>query len=299
MPHGWTRLVATSLVIGTTIAALGAQEPRRLTRPDSIPYDLAVALIGGSFGTEPEVMVGGAPGWAMQRLYVPPDSRVLGSSFLGTAVTTVIALPLGVDSATAQQVRSELMQRGWTEPPRPVYSYGGFRAAAVATLGMQSTTRFTLCNADYVLYGDVRRRGGVARYLVYRLTGGTTGVCHPPQPLTDRGMPRFPTLYEPDGTQDMRASQACYPQNAGSSGTDAFFHAPMSADRVLEHFARQLADSGWTRLGDTIAIARGEWTRSDSSGAPVRLTLTITVPPGVSDPQCHQAEMRVMTTRKP
>ena len=297
----WIRLLTATVLTTAIVRNSGAQEPRPLTHPDSIPYELAVSLIGAAFGPEPEVMVGSAPGWAMQRLFVPTNGRVLGSAYLGTTVTTVIELPVGPDSAASEQVRSELMRRGWTEPPRPNFGGGGFRPAAMASPGVQSTTRFTLCNADYAVSGDVRRHAGVSLFLVYRLASATTGICHPPQFQARAGTPiRLPTLYEPAGTQDARASMACYPQSVGeSNGTEAFFRTPMSADQILAHFARQLADSGWTRVRDTVTLARGEWTRPDSSGAAQRLTLTITAPQGVSDAQCHQAEMRVALPRKP
>ena len=301
MHFRWSRLLFATAVAGARIRNAGAQEPRPLTHPDSVPYELAAALASGGFA-ESQIIVGSAPGWAMQRLFVPTNARVLGSSFIGTNVTTIIELPLGADSAATDQVRSELMQRGWTEPPRPTYGGGGFRPATTTSSGLQSPTRFTLCNGDNALSGDVRRHAGVSLFLVYRLSSGaTTGFCHPP---VFQGRPstpiRLPTLYEPPGPPDPRAVATCFPQCSGeSNGTDGFFRTPMPAEQILEHFARQLADSGWVRARDTVTLARGQWTRPDSSGAVERLILTITVPQGVTDAQCHQAEMRVTLPRKP
>lgn len=43
MHSGSARLIAASVFAVATIGNLHAQEPRRLTHPDSIPYELAAA----------------------------------------------------------------------------------------------------------------------------------------------------------------------------------------------------------------------------------------------------------------
>lgn len=284
---------------------LGAQEPRRLAQPDSVPYDAAAALIGAtSYGADPEVMIGGMPGWAAQRLYVPANARVLGSSFIGSNVTTVLSLPLANDSATMADIRAEFVRRGWTPPPPPTFAgYGGFRPAVLANSARQSPVRATLCSSDYYLTADVRRHAGTALYVTYHLFSGQSTPCHPPARPTPAGyVPQsYPTLYEPDAVGDALGSTACYPQASSSSGsTGTRFRTAMPRAQILEHFAKQLADSGWTRVRDSVPQpVSGVWTRPDSTGTPRILTLTISSPLGVSNTQCQEAQMNVMRQTKP
>jgi len=77
-------LLALCLVASTRTLA---QEPRRLATPDSIPVELATALIAsGGLGGEPILLVGSLPEWFTTRIAVPSEARVLGSASLGSTV---------------------------------------------------------------------------------------------------------------------------------------------------------------------------------------------------------------------
>ena len=54
-----------------------AQEPRRLATLDSIPVELATALVAsGGFGGEPIILVGALPEWFTSRVVVPAEGEL-------------------------------------------------------------------------------------------------------------------------------------------------------------------------------------------------------------------------------
>src|SRR5476651_385481 len=99
-----------ALLFATSVAR--AQEPRRLVQSDSVPIELATALVSsGGLGGESQILVGSFPGWVSSRLYIPPGARVLGSAFIGTAVVGVVSLSTAPEVVTAD-LKRELATRG-------------------------------------------------------------------------------------------------------------------------------------------------------------------------------------------
>ena len=96
--------IAIAACVAISTRTVGAQDPRRLAQLDSIPIDLATALIGaGSVGSDPQILVGSLPEWVTQRIVIPPGARILGSAFQGTAVVGVASVPgTSADSTESQ-----------------------------------------------------------------------------------------------------------------------------------------------------------------------------------------------------
>jgi len=113
------------------------------------------------------------------------------------------------------------------------------------------------------------------------------------------GMARspFPTLFNPAGATDSRMTGDCSSTIGGSSGTSTNLRTPMAADAILSHYGKQLADSGWQDVGGRATIVGHSWTKTDSTGAPVELSLTVTGSP--RDSTCRDISMQVRTLRKP
>ena len=292
---------AASLLAAVTLsflaAAGNAQEPRRLAEPDSIPLELASALVSaGGFAGEPQILVGSVPEWIAPRLFVPAGGRILGSAFLGTAMVAVVTLPSAPDSILAD-VRRGLMQRGWAAPPpAQMYSGGGFRPAVTAING-NPYARDVLCNNDQMLTVTATRRRGVATDITMRVIT-TTGfsVCRPSPPYPSAARSPMPTLYNPAGANDARMNNECVSSNYTSSmGSGTMLRTPMTPETLLDHYGKQLADSGWTSSAERSVVGR-TWTRPDSTGAPVEVTLTITTG---RETGCRDINMQVRTTRKP
>ena len=284
--------------LASPVTALRSQEPRRLTSPDSVPLELAAPLVSaGGFATEPQILVGSMPEWIANRIYVPSGARVLGSAFLGTTVVVVVSLPAASDSVLVEFKR-ELLQRGWkTPPPPPTYGGGGFRPAASTTVD-GSPMRLTLCNDQQMLTASAARRRGTTTNVTFRVLGTATySPCHPPQMPTSMARSPFPTLFNPPNAADARMNGDCSSTLMGSMGTSTTLRTPMTAESLLDHYGRQLQDSGWTAVGERASILGRSWTRPDSSGTPVETVITVSTP--ARDPGCRELNLQVRTLRKP
>lgn len=284
-------------LLAAPLRAGSAQEPRRLSQPDSIPLELATALLSaGAFGAEPEILVGAAPGWVMPRMYVPSGGRVLGSAFLGQSVTAIVEVPTGADTSISA-VKSQFLERGWTvPPPPPTFGGGGFRPAPSTAV----SSRITLCGNQEMLSAYARRHEGANAYLVEHIAalGSGYSVCHPPQMQQMISRSPFPTLIDPPGSMEDRGNGACMASLMGSTlGTGTTIRAPMSPQDLLDYYGRELADSGWKQTLPGVPSIVRTWTRTDSAGTPAEVTLTVT--PASGDVACHAVYMQVRTTRKP
>jgi hypothetical protein len=288
--------IVTALAF-TALAASRAQEPRRLISADSIPRDLAAALIAsGGFGADPQILIGSMPEWIANRLSIPSGARVLGSAFLGTTVVAVVTMPVASDTMM-NQLKSDLLRRGWTNPPpQPNYG-GGFRPAPAGMVPDGPLTRVTLCSDQQVLAASAARQRGTVTNITYRIsTTGGYSVCRPPKLPVGPTRSAFPTLYNPPAALDARMSGDCA-NNFNGSGTSTTLRTSMSADALLDHYARQLQDSGWTSAGEKASIVGRTWSRTDSAGTPVDVVITVTTP--AQNSGCRELNLQVRTMRKP
>jgi len=293
-----TNRIAAAGFIAISTHTLGAQEPRRLAQPDSIPIDLATALIAaGGIGSEPQILVGALPEWVAERIVIPAGSRVLGSAFQGTTVVGIASVPGTTGDSLMARVRRELLTRGWKNPPSQP-SYGGFRSAQMASTSVDPS-RLMLCgNDDQALSVFAAPHRGTSTTITYRLATYTAyGPCRTQPAAVMYPRPPFPTLYNPPSTPDPRLMGQCEQSLNGSSGTSTAFRASMSATEILDRYAKQLADSGWMAEGNGTSIVGRTWARPDATGVPVQLSLTVTTPP--RDSTCHDVSMQVRTFRKP
>ena len=294
--------ITSTHVIAVVVAALAmppsarAQEPRRLITADSIPRELAAALIAaGGFGNDPQILVGSMPEWVNNRLSIPNGARVLGSAFLGTTVVAVVTMPAASDSLLVQ-VRNDLLRHGWTNPP-PTPSYGGgFRPAPVGMMPDGALTRVMLCNDQQTLTAYAARQRGTATTITYRVTTGGYSLCHPPQLPTSAMRSPMPTLYNPPTASDARMSGDCT-NNYGGSGTGTTLRTSMSAEALLDHYGRQMQDSGWTAGPDKASVIGRTWSRTDSTGTPIETVITVATP--ARDAGCRELNLQVRTMRKP
>jgi hypothetical protein len=63
----------------------------------------------------------------------------------------------------------------------------------------------------------------------------------------------------------------------------------MTSREILDHYNRQLADSGWTLVPASEGLVRSLWQRTDSTGA--RLEVVLTVSSHAGTPGCYDVEM--------
>ena len=299
-----TRALLTLCLVAPVARSL-AQEPRRLATPDSIPVELATALIAsGGLGGEPILLVGSLPEWFSTRITVPSEARVLGSASLGSTVVGIYNVRTAPDVAVSE-LKTALLARGWKNPPPPPVYGGGFRPATMSPQFLQAspTTRATLCRDDGTLIVSAAPARGGATNVTLRLStlvGPTAySTCNPPpRPEMPANRPMFPTLYDPPITGEATtAPNACFPNYNGLSSTQNYLRTTLSPDLVLEHYARQLQDSGWTATAPALSTVGRTFTRRDSTGAPIDLTLTVAASP--KGPACRDVSMQVRNPSKP
>jgi hypothetical protein len=275
-----------------------AQEPRRLAQSDSIPVELATALISaGGLGGEPQILVGSLPGWIANRLYLPSNARVVGSAFIGSSVVGVLNVADAPESVTVVFKR-ELAKRAWKSPP-PAPSYGGgFRPAPSPMADALAATRLTLCGDQQILTTVAARRRGTTTEVVIRVVpAGVYSICNPPPTPSDMNRAPFPTLFNPAGLNDLRMASDCRATGGNTTGTGTMLRTAIDPSALLEHYARQLQDSGWHSTNDKPSIVGRTWTRTDSAGTPLDLTLTVTT--SARDSLCRELSLQVRTLRKP
>lgn len=278
----------------TLAIAAGAQEPRPLVQADSIPRELVAALVSsGGLGGDPQILVGAMPGWVQNRIVLPANMRVLGSAFIGTTVVAVLRSSDSPEGAVAT-LNAELPKRGWTPPP-PTPSYGGFRPASMRAIPDGPSTYLTLCSDRQLLAVSAMRRRGMTDVTI-RLTSNYS-TCTPQQPPAGFTRPLYPTLFNPANASDARVGNDDCSRSTGSGSTGTTLRTLMDPAALLEHYAKQIQDSGWTASSSAGKLVGRTWTRPDSAGNPIELSLTIASLP--RDASCYDLTLQVRTMRKP
>jgi len=284
------RSVAVLLVVVAITNRAHAQGRDSLDQPASVPFELAAALAatGGFSNGSPQILVGAIPEWARDRLPLPAHATVLGSAYRGNDVTVAISLPLPADSAVGELVRHFTAQ-GWTLPPGSRReSSGGFRPALREVVS--PPRQALLCGAQLNLYIAPTRREPARSTVTVRMNSAPRmGVCTTP-PVVDDDRPSLPTLYDPEAVTPSYAGCEDRRRGAGS-GTSTRFRTAMSADAILDHYGRQLADSGWTAMPGAKRTVTRTWSRPDSAGRQRILELMVEIP--AVDASCRQVILMI------
>jgi len=263
--------------------------------PDSIPRELVAALLHTSYGgggPDLEFFVGKVPPTVEPFLYVPPGARILGgySSFSGTTVALVVR-NMNYQEVGAMYGR-EQPKLGWSPPP----SAGDLRGwGFIPAQGSGMTNGLEFCHigqslqimpsqegTNTYIIAQVQNLGGRCSMPNRSLTGGRTT----PQTV-------LPTVTNPVGVN--MNPQVCsqpYVPVVGTSGTTERLETNDSPSKLLDFFARQLADSGW-KPAPAAATARRQFARPDSVGNSRELTLTATQFTSTSGGSCLDVNMSV------
>jgi len=290
------KLALLAIAIAAPATSSFAQEREPLRRPSSVPLELATALASaGGFGSEPQILVGELPEWVIARLYLPRESRVVGSAFIGTTVIGILSVPVSSDTLLKEFDR-ELRQRGWKAPPI-IPSMGGVFRPAPSSAISGAPRRITLCGDRQILNASILRQQASSTTVIIRLSSsGSPGICNPPPYPPDRSRPNLPTLYDPENATAGRMGRECVEAGYGSFGSGTRLKTTMSAGALLEHYGRQLQDSGWSPSTLVPSISGHTWTRRDSTGL---VQLSLIVKPMGDDASCREVELSVRTSRVP
>jgi len=289
---------AVTLAAACVSATAAAAQNAPAAGPEMIPRELAEALlrpyVGFSFNGGGDFVVGKVPPLLAPYLYVPPDAHVIGGIQTQTTTIAVFTVPIPLEQVRLLYAREE-PKLGWTQPPAfdAMRGWGFMPAPGTSSSG----DGYEYCHIGQSL-----------RILPSYSTGGSTQItatvqnfggsrCGLQQPnIGGRPVPPpgAPTVFNPDGSQ-MNA-QVCL-QFAGigsiSSTTSERLQSPLSPAQLLDHFARQLADSGW-KGATSEPGARRTWTRPDTGGSTRELTITALPATNVAQStNCHDLTMTV------
>ena len=292
-----------ALAMSMALAAAGrAQGNELLRQPASIPTELATALLGvGGLGGDAQILVGEMPGWVAARLPLPKRAEVLGSAFFGTTAVSVVKYPSDADTVLRIFER-ELLPAGWkAAPPMPQYG-GGFRPSTADPVS-RSSRMLTLCGEGraILMVAPGRQRSGSTTVTLRHMISVAPGYS-PCSPATARpaGFERspFPVLYNPPNTETGMAQCYAAGSSVGSSSTGTRLRTAMTPEVILEHYGKQLQDSGWAPevLLPPASVSR-VWVRRDSAGATSRATLTVASMP--RDSLCRTVGLEVSMPRAP
>jgi hypothetical protein len=293
--NGVFRVAGTCVL--TVACGLSAATPRSVVAQatashDSLPVELVRALIqpyGPS--SQQEFFVGQVPPALAPFLYVPKNARVLGGMSSVNATTAVLELPPGSEDVVTAYQR-EMPKLGWTVPSGAVGRSWGFVPAAGMNMNGNGL-EFCHIGQSAQLFPSPDGAGGTRLTITVNSFGGRCGATRNAFGTAQQPeMVRMPTLVNPTGSfMNAQACSVSIAMGGRSNGTTERVQSSLSANQLLDFFAKQLADSGWTSPQAT-TIVRRSWTHSDGTNDNRELTLSANA---ITGTPCLDVTMQVRT----
>jgi hypothetical protein len=274
-------------MMGFVLAAAPASAQQR-PRSDSLPRDLAIALLGGSLGSrQVDVHAGMADDSLPADLF--RDALILGFADYRVSRTTVAYFPY-TPQITIDTIKARLVAAGWTsaqEEPDTVRgfvtAYGGSRPLAICRGRSAIVPTVVVRTLNRTLAVISRQQG--AEYLCGRSPSRRMGF----NPAADSPLP---TLTPPAGMRSSGSGSTGAPDrdNAMTMSTELVGSLPFRD--IVAHYTGLFVKSGWKKveeqLGSSVGVvafetnAKGEaWhcalvvSRPSADAADVHLTLRI------------------------
>jgi hypothetical protein len=229
-----------TIVMALLIAApLSAQQPAS----DAIPRELALALIerSGPSGTPAEIFVGRAPP-SFPTNALPRNPNVLGGVERPPGASVVLAFREAPDSVFSMLVR-QLERTGWEREMREQME--GFVPAP-------SGRPHRFCRDDTSLMLEVRERagGGSLAHLSSWTSEDNLACDEDRRARFAREQVDLPALHAPTGARSLGSGRGG--GGWGSAEAHTRLETTMHSIDLAAHYAKQLADSGWTITGPTV-----------------------------------------------
>ncbi len=236
-------LVAALLATALAAAPTGAQ------RSDSIPRELAEALLGGFGRVGATSLRVGTASEGFPSSLIPADARVLGSLTRMTQSTTVLVLPQP-EGEVRRVMQDRLAASGFAlfrspEPPRR-----GFVSSAME--GYATAGQYCRGDEGIMLTAMRREPGGTMVWLqhVSERVGG--GWCR-----TREQLARGPSLYDNLPVPALTPPDGFRSEQSGSGGggdtwsLTARLFGNGSSESVVRHYTEQLVADGWVAMERT------------------------------------------------
>lgn len=266
------RIASAALLMTLSVAV-----PAQSARPgvDSLPRDLVEALLRPYYGFYPAsgstFVVGHVPASLAPYFFVPPGSRVLGG--IESPSTTIVVLSTSMSAEELRTAyRREQLRLGWTPAPATGYRGWGF----VPAPGASQDGGLVFCHIGQSL--QITPFQSPSQPLTVTATVQNYGSQCSAQArmMTPSTVMELPVLLNPEGAaMNDRICLGSTTAFSGGNGSGERLQTTLSPTQLLDHFSRQLADSGWS-ASPPVAGVRRVWTRPDTGSASRELTLTIT-----------------------
>lgn len=281
------RIAGAALLVTASVTAPAQSVPA--SRVDSLPRELVEALLRPYFGFYPgsgsAFVVGRVPASLAPYFFVPPGSRVLGGIEGPSTTVVVLSTPMSTEELRAAY-RREQLRLGWTPASGPGYRGWGF----VPAQGASPDGGLVFCHIGQTL--QITPYQSPSQPLLVTATVQNYGSqCSTQARMMSPsvGM-ELPVLLNPqDAAMNDRVCLGSNTTLGGGNGTGERVQTSLSAPQLLDHFSRQLADSGWS-ASPPLAGVRRIWTRPDTGGTMRELTLTITP---LSAAGCQELSLQV------
>ncbi len=259
--------------LGLSVQALVAQAPQ----PPVVSRSVVAEITGDT------VLLGVLPPHLQGKVPLPSTSRVIGA----VGRTALIASTLS-PTAALKELEREMPRLGWALQlhSRPDWGFVFPEESENLSGGMYCGNGIWLIvmvvpspapGTRLRLIAD--QRGGSCDGMVGMTQGGWRApATFDPIPLR---------LLNPVGARTHAYDDCPYAENPNVA--QALMQTAMSADSLMSHYSKQLAESGWTPAVASSVVRT--WTRSDSAGRPVRVELRIT---GRADqPRCYELSYEI------
>jgi hypothetical protein len=286
-----------ALIVAATAQLAHAQQTRV---SDSLPREFVEALLRSSMGFFPgsgsRFVVGAVPTSLAPYLFVPANARVLGGIESPTLTVAVLSVPMSYDDVRMTYQR-EQQKLGWTPPPSFEAMRGWGFMPAPGTMSGGSGLEF--CHIGQSLEISVNSESTGMSQLTATVRG-FGGRCSMEVRAGGRppGVADLPTLTNPAGSAMNPQTCTSGPfMTTGAGGTAERLQTSLTPQQLLDFFARQLSDSGWT-AGQTTTTIRRTWTRPENTTGIVS-ELTVTAGPLLNSPVgCHEVSMQLRRVPK-
>jgi hypothetical protein len=247
-----TACATRTFVVVAGLALARAPLVAQRVSSDSIPRELAVALLGGT-GVIDDLRVGRVPDGFPGEL-IPAGVMVLASVVRGTESLTILRMPMAVPAALDSS-QSRLLRSGWTiaPPAAPAKPLRGFATPPEPIAPGSSTTRQLCHGTTRIRLTPQPQRADTTQLTISLVSGGNgAAACN----AAARGYP--PSIDNPLLPLLSAPPNSKYDDNAWTGvptefNTHARLTTELSAPLVARHLVSQLSAAGWTQVDSSSA----------------------------------------------
>ena len=234
------RIRSTTILMAVVVAANARPMAAQQQEPATVPTSLAKALMFpffSMFEDQPHFVVERTPdGWPKD-LAAPVPAKLVGGAAFGPILSAVYRYPRGVDAVEAYQ--RVLAHAGFTRGASMGREHGGFSSG-------QMPEGATWCRADGSADVIVVDSSAATRSLLVTFVSSHTrsASCSPAATQGQEWKPplAIPALSAPLGVSAQAEGSGW---NGNHMSTSVSVDTTMSADSLLDHYARQLTNAGW------------------------------------------------------